>query len=312
MPPRLSLAVLLLAVQLPAHAAALEPVKVADGVYAFIGAAGEPGPDNAGNVGNSGFIVGDDGVVVVDTGASYRHGRTMLEAIARVTPKPVRLVIITHAVQEFLFGSAAFEERGIPLMAHARSAELMRSRCGHCLENLNAVLGARLMEGTRLVLPTRIVEGSAPLEVAGLQLQLFHFGWAATPGDLVVYQPANGVLFAGGLVLSGRIPELRDGRIAGWLAALDRLEEIPVRWMVPGHGPVSTPAAIAHMRAYLLAVDARVRELYTSGASLLEAVDRVDLPQYSGWDMYPVAHRRNAHRRYLELELEEFGGDTPQ
>jgi glyoxylase-like metal-dependent hydrolase (beta-lactamase superfamily II) len=308
---RLSLAVLLLAVQLPAHAAALEPVKVADGVYAFIGGPGEPSADNAGNIGNSGFIVGDDGVVVIDTGISYRHGRAMLEAIARVTPKPVRLGIVTHAVQEFLFGNAAFEERGIPLAAHAKSVELMRSRCEHCLENLNKVLGAQLMEGSRLVLPTRIVEGSTPLDAAGLRLQLLSFGWAATPGDLAVYHPASGVLFAGGLVSSGRIPELRDGRIAGWLAALDRLEEIPIRWVVPGHGPVSTPAVIAQTRAYLLALDARVRGLYTTGASLLEAVDRVDLPQYSSWDMYPVVHRRNAHQRYLELELEEFGGEAP-
>ncbi len=307
----LPLAVLLFAVQLPAHAATLEPVKVADGVYAFIGGAGEPGADNAGNIGNSGFIVGDDGVVVVDTGISYRHGRAMLEAIARITPRPVRLAIITHAVQEFVFGSAAFEERGIALAAHAQSVELMRSRCEHCLEGLNKVLGAQLMEGSRLVLPTRIVEGSTPLAVAGLQLQLLYFGWAATPGDLAVYHPASGVLFAGGLVSSGRIPELRDGKIAGWLAALERLEEMPVRWVVPGHGPVSTPAAIAQTRAYLLALDARVRALYASGASLLEAVDQVDLPEYSGWDMYPVAHRRNAHQRYLELELAEFGGEAP-
>ena len=169
------------------------------------------------------------------------------------------------------------------------------------------MLGEQLMQGSRLVLPTRIIEDSAPLEVAGLQLQLLYFGWAATPGDLAVYHPASGVLFAGGLVSSGRIPDLRDGKIAGWLDALDRLEAIPAQWVVPGHGPVSTRAAIAQTRAYLLALELRVREVYRSGATLLEAVDRVDLPQYAEWDMYPVAHRRNAHQRYLELELEEFG-----
>jgi glyoxylase-like metal-dependent hydrolase (beta-lactamase superfamily II) len=64
-------------------------------------------------IGNSGFIVGKTGVVVIDTGISYRHGRRMLEAISRTTGKPVELVIITHAVQEFLFGNAAFDELGI-------------------------------------------------------------------------------------------------------------------------------------------------------------------------------------------------------
>jgi glyoxylase-like metal-dependent hydrolase (beta-lactamase superfamily II) len=311
MRPLLSVTFLLLALQFATDAAAIEPVKVTAGVYAFIGGPGEPAAENAGNIGNSGFIVGDDGVVVVDTGISYLHGRAMLEAIARITPKPVRLAIITHAAQEFLFGNAAFAERGIPLLAHARSVDLMRSRCGHCLENLNKVLGPQLMQGSRLVLPTRLVERSTPLAVAGLNLQLLYFGWAATPGDLAVYDPASGVLFAGGLVSNARIPELRDGKLADWLLALDRLEEIPARWVVPAYGPVATPAAIAQTRAYLLALDAGVRQVYNSGASLLEAVDSVDLPQYDGWDMYPATHRRNAHQRYLELELEEFGNEAP-
>ncbi len=103
------------------------------------------------------------------------------------------------------------------------------------------------------------MERSTPLAVAGLNLQLLYFGWAATPGDLAVYDPASGVLFAGGLVSNARIPELRDGKLAGWLLALDRLEEIPAHWVVPAHGPVATPAAIAQTRAYLLALDARVR-----------------------------------------------------
>jgi glyoxylase-like metal-dependent hydrolase (beta-lactamase superfamily II) len=307
MRPPLSFASLLLAIQFSAVAGAIEPVKVTDGVYAFIGGPGEPTTANAGDIGNSGFIVGADGVVVVDTGISYCHGRAMLEAIARVTSKPVQLAIITHAVQEFLFGNAAFAERGIPLLTHAKSVDLMRSRCEHCLANLSKALGAQIMAGSRLVVPTHIVETSTTLAVAGRELQLLYFGWAATPGDLAVYDPVSGVLFAGGLVSNGRIPELRDGKLAGWLLALDRLAEIPARWVVPGHGPVSTPAVIAQTRTYLLALDARVREVYASGASLLEAVDRVDLPEYHGWDMYPAAHRRNAQQRYLELELDEFG-----
>ena len=93
----------------PARAADdLRPERVADGVYAFIADTGEISPANRGNVGNSGFIIGPTGVVVIDTGISYRHGRRMLAAIRRVTAKPVELVVLTHAMQEFLFGNAAF------------------------------------------------------------------------------------------------------------------------------------------------------------------------------------------------------------
>jgi glyoxylase-like metal-dependent hydrolase (beta-lactamase superfamily II) len=294
-----------LASPLPAHA--LEPVPVADSVYAFIGLPGEVAPDNDGNVGNAGFIVGDTGIVVVDTGISYRHGRAMLEAIARVSPKPVVLVITTHAVQEFLFGNAAFADRGIPLLAHAESVALMRQRCEHCLENLRRILGAERMAGTRLVIPQRTVAGSTTLSVAGRTLDLLHFGWASTPGDLAVLDRASGVLFAGGLLANGRVPELRDGRHAGWLDALDRLEALTCDRIVPGHGPVTDKRSVAAMRGYLLDLDRMVQGLYRSGASLLEAVDQADLPAYSGWASYPTTHRRNAQQRYLELELEELG-----
>ena len=81
----LLLVFLLLALPHPSLAADLEPVKIVEGVYAFVGELGEPTVQNEGNVGNSGFIVGADGVVVVDTGISYRHGQAMLRAIARVT-----------------------------------------------------------------------------------------------------------------------------------------------------------------------------------------------------------------------------------
>jgi glyoxylase-like metal-dependent hydrolase (beta-lactamase superfamily II) len=116
------------------------------------------------------------------------------------------------------------------------------------------------------------------------------------------------VLFAGGLVSSQRIPELRDADFAGWLDALDQLQRIPCISVVPGHGPVSAPRAIEQTRAYLLALDEKVQQMYSSGASLMEAVDAGDLPQYRSWGMYPGLHRKNTLQRYLQLELQELGG----
>src|SRR3954464_12930358 len=73
---------------------ALKPQKVSAGVYAFLGEAGDISPANRGFTGNSGFVIGPSGVVVIDTGSSYRHGRRMIESIARITDKPVQLVIL--------------------------------------------------------------------------------------------------------------------------------------------------------------------------------------------------------------------------
>jgi glyoxylase-like metal-dependent hydrolase (beta-lactamase superfamily II) len=243
---------------------------------------------------------------VIDTGISYQHGRQMLAAIARLSSKPVRLVIITHADQEFLFGNAAFDEIGVPVLAQVKSLDLMRQRCEHCLSNLNRLLGPEIMRGSRLVLPSRLVETSTTLAVAGLSLELLHFGWGSTPGDLAVFDPASGVLFTGALVSNQRIPDLRDSDFKGWLSSLEQVQGIPCRVIVPAYGPVVAPVGIERTRAYLLALDTEVQRLYRSGASLMEAVDGAGLPAYRHWDMYPAAHRRNILQRYLQLEVEEL------
>jgi glyoxylase-like metal-dependent hydrolase (beta-lactamase superfamily II) len=296
---------------------ALRPVAIAPGVYAFFGDTGDfldnigPVLDNSGegsppDPGNSGFLVGSDGVIVVDNGISYRYGEAMLAAIARTTDRPVRLAIVTQAVQAFLFGSAAFSERGVPLLAHADTLELMRSRCEHCLENLRRQLGEEAMRGTRLVLPERTVRASTVVEAGGRTVDLLHFGWGATPGDLAVFDRASGVLFTGALVTVGRIPDLRDGRLRDWLAALDLLQQVPARMLIPAHGPAAGPEAIAELRAYLLALDAQAQAFYDGGLSLMQALDAADLPAYRHWAMYSVLHRRNLQQRYLELELEDI------
>jgi glyoxylase-like metal-dependent hydrolase (beta-lactamase superfamily II) len=302
-------AALALLVTCPARSAdELRPDKVAEGVYAFVAGTGEISRANRGNVGNSGFIVGPTGVIVIDTGISYRHGRRMLAAIGRVTAKPVELVVVTHAVQEFLFGNAAFEERGIAILAHGETTALMKARCAHCLDNLRPVLGDEL-EGTRLVLPQRHLSTSATIEAGGRTLELLYLGWASTPGDLAVFDRSTGTLFAGGLVALNRIPEIRDSDFEGWIRALETLRELPVKRVVPGHGPVSGPDAIRATADYLRALDEKIKALYARSSSLLESVDNATLPAYGAWAMYATTHRQNALHRYLQLEIEELGGD---
>ena len=287
---------------------ALQSEKVADGVYAFIGDAGEISAANRGFVGNSGFIVGPSAVVVIDTGTSYRHGQRMLQAIARITDKPVVLVVITHAVQEFLFGNAAFAERGIPILAHRETTKLMKARCEHCLENLKPVLDKEL-EGTRLVPPQRQIDATTTIDAGGRRLELIYLGWASTPGDLAVFDPDSGVLFAGGMVSIGRIPDIRDSDFEGWQRALRRLQEHKPGRIVPGHGPVSGPGAIAQTAGYLDALDHSIKSLYAESSSLMESVEKAILPAYRDWSMYATTHRQNALHRYLQLELQDLGGD---
>jgi glyoxylase-like metal-dependent hydrolase (beta-lactamase superfamily II) len=87
-------------------------------------------------------------------------------------------VILTHAIQEFIFGAAAFEELGVPILAHRKTAELMRARCEHCLARLKPILGEDL-DGTRLVTPTQLIDESVVIEQSGRTLEIQSFGCLA-------------------------------------------------------------------------------------------------------------------------------------
>lgn len=300
-------AVLLIGLQGVASAQPLPSVDLGGGVYVLPGSTNEASPANHGEVGNAGFIVGPRGTVVINTGASFHHGRRILETAETVGGKPVVVAIITQPLQEFIMGSAAFAERGIPLLAHEAAARLIADRCETCLRNLTRLLGEDAMRGTRVVVPTRTLPGSTDIDDGGRRLRLLHHGWGSTPGDLAIYDPSTATLFAGALVSSGRIPELRDADADGWLNALQALARLPLRTVVPGYGPPAARDAIAQVRHYIELTGTRVRALQQGGASLYEAVKAADVTEFATWDLYAVLHPRNAQKLYLHYEADEFG-----
>jgi len=187
------------------------------------------------------------------------------------------------------------------------AAQLVAARCDTCLVHLQRLLGEEAMRGTRVLRPPQTVAASETRRVAGRTLRLWHPEWAATPGDLVVLDTASGVAFAGALVSVHRIPDLRDADLAGWRRALDGLQALPVRRLVPGYGPVTDLGALAAQRGYFDALERQAREQLESGASLLDALQQSDLPAYADWDLYARLHPRNLQQVYLKLEAAGVG-----
>ena len=282
-------------------------VEVAPGVYMLRGAAGEVGVDNLGRIGNAGFIVGTTGVLAIDTGTSYRHGVALLAAIRRVTDKPVRLAIVTHARQEFLFGATAFRERGIPVHMQQQAAALMQSRCDRCLKSLNQLLGTTAMQGTAMFKPDVEFSQSHTIDaIIGRRVQVLHFGHSSGPGDTAVLDLQSGVLFAGGLLDQLRIPDVQDSDLDGWLRALQAMRELPIKIIVPGHGPVASAQLIDTTTRYLAQLQTRVMALLLAGAALSEVPDAAALAEFAGWDQYDTIHRRNASMLFVRLEREQW------
>lgn len=292
-------------------AAAVEslPVRrVARNVYVIAAPVADADSSNRGRVVNTGFIVGRKGVIVIDSGANHRHGQAILAAVARVTKKPVKLLINTHPHPQNVLGNSAFADRGTAVLASAATVAAMAERCPTCLASLRRSVGDEAMRGSRIRLPDTPLTGSQVLELAGRRLRLLHFGHGHTEGDLAVFDEAAAVLFAGDLVYAGQIPHLSEARTAGWLAALDRLAELPIRVLVPGRGPVGDAGDLAPTRSYLSALTQRVVVAYEAGRSADEAIPLAELPEFSGWHGYAERHGRNVQHVYFEIEHDALDG----
>jgi glyoxylase-like metal-dependent hydrolase (beta-lactamase superfamily II) len=282
------------------------PVVVAPGVYALSGSGGEITPENGGRIANVAFIVGPDGVIVVDTGISYREGEEIIAAVKTVSNRPIRLAILTHPSQEAIFGAGAFQARGIPVLAHRRSAELIAARCETCLRNLRSILGEDAMAATRVVKPDRVIEGDETLELIGRPLRLIAPQWSSAPGAIAVFDEQTSTLIAGNLVSLNRVPNLRDAHPNAWRDTLLQLESLRCRHLVPAYGPIGNCADIATFAHYFAALEGRVETLVKNGVSLAELRDRCSLPEFARWDQYEVLHPQNANYVYLRLERSHF------
>jgi glyoxylase-like metal-dependent hydrolase (beta-lactamase superfamily II) len=281
-------------------------VTVAAGVYAMLGSGGAIDQENGGRTANVAFVVGPDGVVIVDSGISYREGEAIIAAVERVSDRPIRLAILTHAGQEAIFGAGAFQARGIPVLAHRRSAELIAARCETCLRNLRSTLGEQAMAQTRVVTPDRLIDGDETLELIGRPLRLIAPRWSSAPGAMAVFDEETSTLIAGNLVTIDRIPEMRDAAPSGWREALAQLAALRCKHLVPGYGPIGNCADIAPLAHYLDALDNRIQALLKDGVSLAEVRDRCDLAEFARWDQYETLHPQNANHAYLRLERAQF------
>ncbi len=279
---------------------------VAPGVYAVFGSGGDINPENGGRTANVSFIVGSRGVVVVDTGISYREGEQIIAAVRSVSNQPIRLAVLTHPSQESIFGAAAFQAYGIPVLAHRRSAELIATRCETCLRNLRALLGEEAMGGTRVVKPDRLIEHDLTLGLIGRPLRIIAPPWSSSPGAIAVFDERTSTLLAGDLVTINRIPNLRDADVKVWRETLARLESTRCLHLVPAYGPAGTCADIASFAHYFAALEDRVAALLKAGVSLAELPNRVDLPKFADWDQYQTLNAQNASFLFLRLERSQF------
>jgi glyoxylase-like metal-dependent hydrolase (beta-lactamase superfamily II) len=194
---------------------------------------------------NSGVVVGDDSVMVIDAQATPLMAREVIRRIRRVTTKPIKYVVLTHYHAVRVLGASAY--RADEIIASEATLELIRERGA---ADMKSEIGRfpRLFRGAEtipgLTWPTLTFRGELTLMMGKLEVRVIHAGAGHTAGDTIVWVPSQRVLFSGDLVEFEAGIYSGDAHLEEWPATLERLRALKPKALVPGRGPaLSSPQA---------------------------------------------------------------------
>ncbi|WP_313474956.1 quinoprotein relay system zinc metallohydrolase 1 [Stutzerimonas kunmingensis] len=299
---RLLLLMFAFCLTLPAYAElryTLQPRQIADDVWLLEGSTDNFDKANGGNIVNTGFIVTEAGVVVIDSGPSRRYGEAMRAAIASVTDRPVIKLLLTHHHPDHVLGNQAFAD--VPIAALAGTTELLREQGNAMAENMYRLVGD-WMRGTEVVLPSETL-APGTLEIGGRSLRLLSLR-GHTGADLAILDERSGVLFAGDILFYQRaLTTPNSPGLDVWLEDLDTLEALPWKRLVAGHGPVADDAApFVQMRDYLGWLDGLLREAANGGADMNEVIQSPIPERFAGISLTRYELIRSVSHLYPRYE----------
>ena len=283
----------------------LVPQKVSPSVWYVQGESALGSQANKNFISNAAFIVGKDGVVVVDALGSPALAKGLIQAIAKITPCKITHVIVTHYHADHIYGLQEFKKIGAKIIAHPAAKEYLHSDTAkHRLATSRAELFPWIDENTQLMEADTWIDKDASVKLSGVELQIKPMGPAHTPEDLMVYLPADKVLFAGDLVFRGRIPFIGPtANTAPWIASLKTMQDLNASIVVPGHGAAfqSAKEDIAQLHDYLSYLRTTMGKAVNDLDLFDEAYAATDWSRFVKLPLFRFANRMNAYNTYLQL-----------
>jgi glyoxylase-like metal-dependent hydrolase (beta-lactamase superfamily II) len=310
--------------------------ELADGAFAYV-----PG-DASWGWSNAGLVTSRGDALLVDTLYDLNLTRRMLDAMRRRTPaaENIATVVNTHANGDHCWGNQLVA--GAEIVASRRAAAEMRElspvlmktlvrasrlalvgggrvrravdllgrlgvpRVGLFADAAQFVVdkfGAFDFEGIDLTLPTTTFDDRLTLHVGDKELHLIEVGPAHTRGDAIVHVPSDRLLFSGDILFIGSHPIAWDGPVSNWIRACDRILELDVHTIVPGHGPLTDKAGVRRVRDYWEYLLSEARDRFEAGLSADEAARDITMGGFSHW--------RDAERVAVNVDTiyRELSGD---
>jgi len=261
-------------------------------VYAYLQ------PDGTWGWSNAGIVIDGEASLLIDTLFDLKLTRDMLDTMRKSIPAAahIDMVVNTHANGDHCWGNELVADAQI--IASARTAEEMTTaispamvamllkrapELGQLGEFLSHAFGSFDFDNITLTPPTKTFEDELTLKVGDKEVHLIEVGPAHTLGDTLVHIPADRVVFTADILFIGGHPIIWAGPTSNWLRACDRILEMDVDTIVPGHGPITDKKGVAEVKGYLEYIFQEARKRYEIGMSDLEAAKDIDLDKYATW-----------------------------
>ncbi|MBT9614457.1 MAG: MBL fold metallo-hydrolase [Burkholderiales bacterium] len=279
--------------------------KINDRVYALLGPMELPNKSNQGYMVNTTVIIGEKGVILVDTGFTDEIGKHLAKAIAKLTPKPVTHIINTHHHGDHNLGNIAF--KGAEVISTQQCKELVEKTGYEWIDMVQTLSGSKFPNTKPVPASVTVAQDTRTERVIdGVKIVLWAPKGSHTPGDLIVYLPDDKVLMGGDILVNHITPNFRDGHVKTWVGTLDEIRKMNAKTIVPGHGPLMSKADVAAMHKRMASLYAGVEAGYKKGLSDAEIRKTLDLAQWKKLHHFEDQMGGNINRAYLEVEAANF------
>lgn len=275
--------------------------KLSEHAYAFT-AEGDP---------NTGVIIGDDCVMVLDTQATPVMAQLVIDQIRTVTDKPIKYVVLTHYHAVRVLGATGYNPEHIISSMDTRDLIVERGeqdykseyeRFPRLFDAIESVPG--------LTWPTQTFKGEMTIWLGSVEVQLKQVGRGHTKGDTIAWLPADKVLFSGDLVEFGATPYTGDAYLEDWPATIDNLVAMKPEKLVPGRGDALMSAeqcmiGLTETRAFISDMYGSVKTCQAKGMDLnstYKATMEVLKPKYGHWVIFEHCLPFDVTRAYDECQ----------
>jgi cyclase len=267
--------------------------RLSESIYGILGGEKEP---------NTGFVLGRNGILVIDSTFTPYHATQELKHIRSVSQKPIKYVFNTHFHSDHTFGNQVFSAK---VIATKECRETMRSmlETGWSRESVGKWLDDNPqwkdpMADLNVTLPDAVFDEEFEVDLGNLKVILRHVG-GHTGDSSIAWIPSSRILFSGDLMFKGRYPYTKDANLAVWLAALKTVGQMDFEILVPGHGYLCDKEDVRYLVRYFENLLENCKEFIQKGLSLKEIQERKEFLKYARRNVN--LHQENIERAFVEL-----------